>query len=79
MKPLTMEDLEEVLYNILPEGFEINTDNDGQVIIHTAMMEDEDGCLFPMDLLGSNDDDEDESMFDDDTESYDESSDDDDL
>lgn len=60
---MNLEELEEAIKDleILP-GFEIGTDENGQIVIYTGMTEDEDGELLPMD------EDEDESSFDEETE-----------
>lgn len=73
MKSMTLEDLEEVLDDIFPNGFQIETDDDGQIIVCTNLTEDEDGNLVPLDEDCDESDDEEDSDF----ESYDESSDDD--
>jgi hypothetical protein len=72
MKSMTLEDLEEVLDDIFPNGFQIETDDDGQIIVCTNLTEDEDGNLVPLDE-DCDESDEEDSDF----ESYDESSDDD--
>ena len=41
---MTIEELEEALSEVLP-GFSIETDNSGELIIHTGLREDEDGDL----------------------------------
>jgi hypothetical protein len=58
---MNLEELEEALTEIMP-GFEIGTDNNGQIVIYTGMTEDEDGELLPMDEDGG------DSAFDDETE-----------
>jgi hypothetical protein len=72
MKSMTLEDLEEVLDDIFANGFQIETDDDGQIIVCTNLTEDEDGNLVPLDE-DCDESDEEDSDF----ESYDESSDDD--
>ena len=57
-------ELEHILDEALPSGFTIETDDDGQIIIMTGLMENEDG-----DLVSSND--EEEIEEDPDIESFD--------
>ena len=60
---MTLEDLEEALEELFPNGFEIDTDSEGQVIIYTNLMEDEDGELVEFEEPDDEDteyDDEDE-------------------
>jgi hypothetical protein len=45
MNVTTIEDLEEALVDILGDGFQIDQDNHGQIIIYTGLCEDEDGEL----------------------------------
>jgi hypothetical protein len=40
---MNLIDLEEALEDLLPSGFSIETDRRGQIIIFTALKEDEDG------------------------------------
>jgi hypothetical protein len=68
---MTLEDLEEALENILQCGFQIETDNDGQIVIYTGLTEIDDGELVPIDESSDNED------YDEDMESYDESDDED--
>ena len=68
MKMMTLESLEETLEDILPTGFQIEVDDEGQVVIFTNLSEDEDTG----ELVRCGNDDVD-SDFDDDVESYDES------
>ncbi len=42
---MNIDELEEELANILPVGFQIETDNHGQLIIYTGLTQDEDGEL----------------------------------
>lgn len=46
-------ELEDILTTALPSGFTIDTDDNGQIIIMTGLMENEDG-----DLISSNDEEE---------------------
>jgi len=41
----TMEDLEEALTDILGNGFQVDVDNEGQIIIYTGLRETDDGEL----------------------------------
>lgn len=43
---MNIEELEEALNEILPRGFTIDTDDDGQLIVYTHLVEDEDGELY---------------------------------
>lgn len=52
----TIEELEEALEDILPHGFHIELNSQGELIVHTCLSQDEDGELVPFD----NDEDEDE-------------------
>lgn len=42
---MNLEDLEEALEELFPNGFEIVTDDEGQIVIMTNLMEDEEGEL----------------------------------
>jgi hypothetical protein len=42
---MNIEELEEALEDILPAGFQIETDNHGQLIIYTGLAQDDDGEL----------------------------------
>lgn len=42
---MTLEDLRISMQNFMPTWVEIETDNDGQIIIYTGMMEDKSGEL----------------------------------
>ena len=56
---MTLEDLEEALEEVLPHGFEVDVDNNGQIVIYTGLTQDEDGEL--VEFEGDEDeDDEDE-------------------
>lgn len=46
---MTLEELEEALEEVFPRGFQIETDNDGQIVIHTGLTESDDGDLVPFD------------------------------
>jgi len=63
---MTLEDLQEALEDVFPNGFEIDTDEDGQIIILTRLSEDEDGDLieYEGDLDEDEDEDEDDEDFD---------------
>jgi hypothetical protein len=45
MTVLNMDDLEEALTEILPTGFQIETDNHGQIIVYTGLHLNDDGEL----------------------------------
>ena len=49
MNPSTIEELEEALEELFPGGCIIETDNHGQLIVYTGLVEDEDGELSPFD------------------------------
>jgi hypothetical protein len=57
---MNIEELEEALKELMP-GFQIETDNEGQLVVYTGLTEDEDGELLPID-------EDDESSFDEETE-----------
>lgn len=64
---MTLDDLEEALADILPAGFQVETDNHGQVIIYTGLSLDDDGELVDFE---PSDDDEDEDLDLDDEEGF---------
>lgn len=68
---MSLEDLEEALEEIFPNGFEIDFDDDGQIVIYTGLMQDDDGEIVEFDP------DEDEDPDYDDYESLDEEDDED--
>lgn len=72
-----LEELEEELENILPAGFRIETDANGEIVIRTGLrQDDDDGSLVEFD--GEDDEDEEEDPdFDPDFEPLDEEDDDD--
>lgn len=43
---MNIDDLEESLAELLPVGFQIETDNHGQIIIYTGLRQDDDGELI---------------------------------
>ena len=45
---MTLEELEEALEEILP-SYQIETDNEGQIIIYSGLTESDDGELVPFD------------------------------
>lgn len=47
---MNYEELEEALDELFPGGFSIETDNHGQLVIYTGLVEDEEGELIPADL-----------------------------
>lgn len=44
---MNIEELEEALADVLPGSFSIETNKHGQIIIHTSLIQDEDGELVP--------------------------------
>lgn len=44
---MNIEDLEDALDVLFPNGFSIETDNHGQIVIYTGLTQDEDGELLP--------------------------------
>ncbi|HEY5267564.1 MAG TPA: hypothetical protein VII94_00315 [Candidatus Saccharimonadales bacterium] len=46
---MNIEDLEEALADVLPGSFSIETNKHGHIIIHTSLIQDEDGELVPLD------------------------------
>ena len=69
---MDITDLEEELGNILPPGFSIETNKQGEIVILTGLKEDDDGELIPLDVEEVDVDpnldpleDEDEEEFDD--------------
>ena len=47
---MNYEELEEALDELFPGGFSIETDNHGQLVIYTGLVEDDEGELIPADL-----------------------------
>jgi hypothetical protein len=49
---MNIEELEEALDELFPNGFSIETDNNGQLVIYTGLKhhDDEEGELVPFDL-----------------------------
>lgn len=45
---MNIEDLEEALEEILPNGYRLTTDADGQIVVHTLLREDDDGELVEL-------------------------------
>lgn len=46
---MNIEELEEALDEVLPAGYSIETDNHGQIVIHTGLTQDDDGELIAFD------------------------------
>lgn len=63
---MTLEDLEEALEEVLPHGFEVDIDNNGQIVIYTGLTQDEDGEL--VEFEGDDDEEDDEEEEDSDFE-----------
>ena len=59
---MTLEDLEEALEDILPNGFEIDMDDNGQLIIYTGLTQDEDGELVEFEGDEDEDDEDEEDL-----------------
>lgn len=72
---MNLEELKEALDEILPEGYEIEFDEDERLVIRTNLV-DEDDELVPFDL---NEDEDEEDVDEDDDSSYEEDSCDDDY
>lgn len=70
---MTLEELEEALEEILTAGFEIETDNNGQIVIYTGLCQNEDGDLVEFD----GEEDEEDDDFDPDFEPLEEEDDED--
>ncbi len=68
---MNIEELEEALEEVLPNGFQIETDNHGQLIIYTGLRQDDDG-----ELVDFVDEDEEDPDFDPDFEPLEEDEDD---
>jgi hypothetical protein len=47
---MNYEELEEALDDLFPGGFSIETDNHGQLVIYTGLVQDDEGELIPADL-----------------------------
>ena len=54
---MNIEELEEALEQILPVGFQIVTDDHGQLVIYTNLMEDEDADGELVDFDGDDEED----------------------
>lgn len=59
---MNIEDLQEELETILPDGFTIDTDHNGELIIRTGLRQEDDGELVPFDGDEDEDDEEDEEF-----------------
>lgn len=73
---MTLEELEEALEEIFPNGFEIDVDDNGQLVIYTGLSQNDDGELVEFNSEEYEDDDE-ELEDDEDMESLDEDDEDD--
>ncbi len=76
---MDLESLTDELEAILPDGFHIDTDNNGQIVIYTGLMEDGDGDLVEFvedDYDDESDEDSDYDLEDSDDEEEDEDEDD---
>jgi hypothetical protein len=47
---MNIDELEEALDELFPNGFSIETDNHGQLVIYTGLVQDDDGELVPADV-----------------------------
>jgi hypothetical protein len=52
---MNIDDLEEALDELFPGGFTIDTDSNGQIVIYTGLVQDDDGELTPLDTEESDD------------------------
>ena len=59
---MTLEELEEALEEILTNGFEIDVDSNGQIVIYTGLCQNEDGDL--VEFEGDEDDEDEDDDFD---------------
>ena len=57
---MTITDLEDSLESIFTRGFKIEIDDEGQLIIHTGLIENEEGELVSIVETEENDDDDDD-------------------
>ena len=57
---MTLEDLEEALEDVFPNGFQLTTDDDGQIVILTGLMQDDEGELVEYESDDEDDYEEDE-------------------
>ena len=60
MPRMTLEDLRTSLNNFMPEWCEIEQADDGEIIIHTRLKENERGYLVPIDADKEDEEDEDD-------------------
>jgi len=73
---MNLDDLEDALNEILPGGFSIESTKEGEIVIFTHLMEDDDGELVDLELDEDDDfhkenyDDEDEEFSDEDDDEY---------
>lgn len=78
MSMMTLEELEESLQEILPKGFQIDTDSNGQIVIYTGLTETDDGDLIEFESDDDDDDDDYHVDYDSELSSLDEDEDEDD-
>jgi len=55
---MLLEELQEALEELLPEGFSVDTSEDGELVIYTNLTESEDGELLPLENYEDEDDEE---------------------
>lgn len=63
-----IDELEEALDELFPNGYSIETDGDGKIIVYTNIIKGEDGELTPFDEEESDDFDPDLDPLDEDTD-----------
>ena len=62
---MNIEELEEALDELLPNRFSIEHLNNGQIVIYTGLIQDDDGELVPSEIEESEDLDEDTELLED--------------
>lgn len=46
---MTIDEMEEALNDLFPNGYVLEEDNHGQIVIYTGLCQDDDGELLPFD------------------------------